>query len=112
MPREYRRVSALGEGNRAAAEAGAGHPRAEASLFAPRKLDHGIQLRTGDLEVVPQRNVALVHQPPHSRDVALLEEIGGGQRARVLRDDVSRAPSRDRIELRLARCERSEIDVA
>ena len=56
--------------------------------------------------------MTLVHQFADAGDVALLEQVGGGNGALVLGDHVARTPACDGIELPFPRRERREIDVS
>ena len=85
-----------------AAEPAAHHPRTKRSR-GQRRLDRGVRLRPGDLEVVPQRDVRLGEQPP---DLAIgirsvrgrgTQQGRGLEHAPVVSDDVPRAPPQDRV---------------
>src|SRR5919112_2702435 len=97
---EIREALAAHETHRGAAEAPARHARAEHSSDAPRRLREHVQLRTAHLVVVAQGLVREAHQAADLFQVSAPQRVGGGERARVLRDDVAAAPPHDLGKLR------------
>src|SRR3712207_6953078 len=84
LAHKVRRRVARHESHGAAAEARPGHPRPEASVVRACEPDDRVELGAGDLEVVAQTRVALVHELPDPLDVAPFERRGGGERPLVL----------------------------
>ena len=86
----------LDQADGAAAEAAAGHARAEDAGDRRGDVDHHVDLAAADLEVVAHADVRFGHQPPDEREIAGLERVGGAHRAVVLGDDVAAAAVDDR----------------
>src|SRR5262245_48417243 len=87
--------------DRAAAEAAAGHARAEnAARLADvvREVDQRIELRRADLEIVTQRTVAFVHESAGRAPLAGGQRVRSRARARVFGHDVARAPVEQRSQ--------------
>lgn len=82
----------LEQGHRAPSEASAGHPRAQDSAVAMRlgDRDEQIELRTGDLEEVPQGAVTLEHELACGPEITALQGGGESGDPRGLADHVSR----------------------
>ena len=97
LVRERLRLVRRHEGDRAAAEAAAGHPRTDRAGRL-RGLDDRVELRHADLEVVAHGDVARLHQLAEPAEVARPQRRDALQHAGVLGHDVLDPPVRDVVE--------------
>ena len=77
--------------DRRAAEAAAGHSRAEDALHVLGEIDHEIGLGAAHLVIVAQTRMRGVHEPPEKFEIARFERRRRSKRARVFRHHVTRA---------------------
>ena len=82
----------------AAAEAGPGHAGAIAGRMGGGAGDHRVQRFAGDLVVVAQACVALIHQLAQRGNVAAAHRRSGGHGAVVLGDDVPGSAARGFVQ--------------
>ena len=108
---EGREGAFLDEGDDAAPEARAHHPRPEDALDEPGRLHQDVELRRGDLVVVAEPGVGGGHELPELPEIPLVETDAGLLDPDVLADDVITPLEDRRVELRSMLLEQVQADV-
>jgi hypothetical protein len=89
-------LTCLDQGDGTAAEAAADHAGAQGA-GVHRRVHGSVELRTGNLKVVPKRSVRVGQERTGAAQVACFEPVNGSQHAGIVGDDMASPPADDRV---------------